>query len=449
METYHGYVRTTLDALILFEACRLGVLPRAQRRLSEKERKSIASGSVFVWDEREAGMRRWTDGKSWSASRVSGSFLTYREMEGKRPDTPEGYNPDMYDGEEERRSDDEFRDQRDSQQPEGFRYKPDGLMKQSFSITTSTHLKLHLISYFSKSSINDLPIPSRDPNLKHIAIPKGLYPDHAAPMDQTLGPHLYPLFQQSRVEIPSSTFPGQVQPSPPIMGPVPLVHGPPNHLPNHPPNHPPNQYSMTAIQATVPSTQIPAGHASSLSLSSNSVKTNTSPLPAHPTSTAHYYAPGLFSQSSHQQLQHLQHSQHSQQVQQVQPQQHQQQQSTLSLSSDQVSQQASQMSPHNMRSSQLSASQPQSQQSPFNLPPLTSQAMTETSPLQPSVIPASATNRPPLNNMVVAPTNSIPLQYEPAVPRVSSLGAADIPPKKVMWGEDARAINVLDRKLNF
>ncbi|CAP72744.1 uncharacterized protein PODANS_2_1730, partial [Podospora anserina S mat+] len=65
-------------------ACRLGLLPRVQRRLSEKERQQIRSGSVYVWDEREAGMRRWTDGKSWSASRVSGSFLTYREMEGKR-----------------------------------------------------------------------------------------------------------------------------------------------------------------------------------------------------------------------------------------------------------------------------------------------------------------------------------------------------------------------------
>src|SRR6478752_8794030 len=84
METYHGYVRTPADAIRLFEACRLGILPRVQRRLSEKERQSIRSGSVFVWDEREAGMRRWTDGKSWSASRVSGSFLTYREMEGRK-----------------------------------------------------------------------------------------------------------------------------------------------------------------------------------------------------------------------------------------------------------------------------------------------------------------------------------------------------------------------------
>ncbi|KAG7104748.1 cAMP-independent regulatory protein pac2 like [Verticillium longisporum] len=79
LETYHGYVRTLADAIMLFEACRLGLLPRVQRRPSKKEARSIRPGSVFVWDEKEAGMRRWTDGRSWSASRVSGSFLTYRE----------------------------------------------------------------------------------------------------------------------------------------------------------------------------------------------------------------------------------------------------------------------------------------------------------------------------------------------------------------------------------
>ncbi|KYK57180.1 hypothetical protein DCS_04187 [Drechmeria coniospora] len=176
METYHGYVRTPADAIKLFEACRLGLLPRVQRRLSEKERQSIRSGSVFVWDEREAGMRRWTDGKSWSASRVSGSFLTYREMEGKRgggfgssrrgagktPDSGRGSDDDHDDGE-----------------PEGYRYKADGLMKQSFSITTSTGQHLHLISYYSRPQPGqpDLPQPSSDPSLRGISPPKGMYPE--------------------------------------------------------------------------------------------------------------------------------------------------------------------------------------------------------------------------------------------------------------------------------
>jgi hypothetical protein len=188
MDTYHGHVRTPADAIKLFEACRLGLLPRVQRRLSEKERQNIKSGSVFVWDEREAGMRRWTDGKSWSASRVSGSFLTYREMEGKRgggqfapPPARRvgGKTPDSG------RGSDEDQDM-DGDGPDGYRYKPDGLMKQSFSITTSTGQHLHLISYYSRPHANspELPQPTTDPQLRHIVPVKGMYPEstvHEAP----------------------------------------------------------------------------------------------------------------------------------------------------------------------------------------------------------------------------------------------------------------------------
>ncbi|KAI0487156.1 Gti1/Pac2 family-domain-containing protein [Xylaria cf. heliscus] len=176
METYNGCVRTPADAIKLFEACRLGLLPRVQRRLSEKERQSIRPGSVFVWDEREAGMRRWTDGKSWSASRVSGSFLTYREMEGKRGSgfgtsrrTTTGRSPDSG-----RVSDDE-----QDGEPEGYRYKTDGLMKQSFSITTSQGQHLHLISYYARPlpGAPELLQPTSDPSLRHITPPKGMYPE--------------------------------------------------------------------------------------------------------------------------------------------------------------------------------------------------------------------------------------------------------------------------------
>ena len=192
METYNGQVRTPQDAIILFEACRLGELPRVQRRLSEKERQQIKSGSVFVWDEKEAGMRRWTDGKSWSASRVSGSFLTYREMEGKRGGsnlstggqvdarrTPDGLpaGPPSDSGPE---SGDDG--------PDGYRYKPDGLMKQSFSITNSNGDHLHLISYFARThpAAGHLNSPSNDPVLRHIRPPKGMYPESTVQEQQNI-----------------------------------------------------------------------------------------------------------------------------------------------------------------------------------------------------------------------------------------------------------------------
>ncbi|KAI1295920.1 Gti1/Pac2 family-domain-containing protein [Xylaria venustula] len=177
METYYGYVRTPADAIKLFEACRIGALPRVQRRLSEKERQSIRAGSVFVWDEREAGMRRWTDGKSWSASRVSGSFLTYREMEGKRG---AGFGASRKTG---GRSPDGGRvsDEEPEGEQEGYRYKTDGLMKQSFSITTTSGQHLHLISYYARPPLGvDFPVPTTDPSLKHITPAKGMYPETSA-----------------------------------------------------------------------------------------------------------------------------------------------------------------------------------------------------------------------------------------------------------------------------
>lgn len=175
METYHGHVRTPNDAIILFEACRIGILPRVQRRLSEKERQQIKSGSVFVWDEREAGMRRWTDGKSWSASRVSGSFLTYREMEGKRGGAAP--TPPLVKRASGKSPEGSATGDSDGEGPDGYRYKPDGLMKQSFSITTSSGQHLHLISYYSRSNSNNLPQPTNDAQLRHIRPPKNMYPE--------------------------------------------------------------------------------------------------------------------------------------------------------------------------------------------------------------------------------------------------------------------------------
>ncbi|ODQ61272.1 hypothetical protein WICANDRAFT_29124, partial [Wickerhamomyces anomalus NRRL Y-366-8] len=81
MESYNGAVLSPNDALILLEAARQRLIPKITRRLKDHERQLIKPGSIFIWDEKEAKMRRWTDGRSWSASRVTGAFLTYREME--------------------------------------------------------------------------------------------------------------------------------------------------------------------------------------------------------------------------------------------------------------------------------------------------------------------------------------------------------------------------------
>ncbi|KAI9271458.1 Gti1/Pac2 family-domain-containing protein [Sporodiniella umbellata] len=168
METYFGYIKTPQDALMVFEACRKNKLQKVQRRLTSKERTQIKSGSVFAWDEREAGMRRWTDGRTWSPSRVLGSFLTYRELDTKR--RPRRLSLTM------------------NKTTIGCSYKPNGLIKQSFSICTATHQKLHLISYYSKSDLlaGYLKQPSADPLLSDIKVQKGLYPE-LNPLDTSGG----------------------------------------------------------------------------------------------------------------------------------------------------------------------------------------------------------------------------------------------------------------------
>lgn len=200
METYIGHIKTPQDALTIFEACRRGQLNRVQRRLSSKERVHIGSGSVFAWDEREAGMRRWTDGRTWSPSRVLGSFLTYRELDTKR---------------RPRRS-------LGSKNAPAYSYKSDGLIKQSFSICTANNQKLHLISYYTKADIlsGRLMQPTVDSRFEHIQVPKGLYPE-LNPLE-TSGGHSAALHSMRRTAQQHDKQDSQRSPSPPSLSNSPL-----------------------------------------------------------------------------------------------------------------------------------------------------------------------------------------------------------------------------------
>ena len=130
-------------------------------------------------------MRRWTDGKSWSASRVSGSFLTYREMEGKRGGSAVS-TPPVVKRASGKPLDGSANGDSEGEGPDGYRYKPDGLMKQSFSITTSSGQHLHLISYYSRSNSNNLPQLTNDAQLRHIRPPKNMYPESTVNEAQTV-----------------------------------------------------------------------------------------------------------------------------------------------------------------------------------------------------------------------------------------------------------------------
>ncbi|CEJ81310.1 Putative Camp independent regulatory protein [[Torrubiella] hemipterigena] len=80
--TFKGYIGTTLDALVLFEACLAGKLDHVARRPHDRERQDlIKSGNIFIYEEHSSGIKRWTDGVSWSPSRILGNFLIYRELD--------------------------------------------------------------------------------------------------------------------------------------------------------------------------------------------------------------------------------------------------------------------------------------------------------------------------------------------------------------------------------
>ncbi|KAI3336547.1 Gti1/Pac2 family-domain-containing protein [Xylariaceae sp. AK1471] len=80
--TFNGFISSTMDALILFEACLSGRIVHVPRRPHDRERAHlIRSGNIFIYEEHSSGIKRWTDGVPWSPSRILGNFLLYRELD--------------------------------------------------------------------------------------------------------------------------------------------------------------------------------------------------------------------------------------------------------------------------------------------------------------------------------------------------------------------------------
>lgn len=82
LPTFHGYILSVEDALGVIEAALSGKLPLVHRRPVERERPDLIKlGNVFVFVEEASNIKRWTDSLTWSASRILGPFLIYRELE--------------------------------------------------------------------------------------------------------------------------------------------------------------------------------------------------------------------------------------------------------------------------------------------------------------------------------------------------------------------------------
>lgn len=67
-KTFHGYIENTTDTLLIVEACRGRLLPTVNRRLVERERNSIKSGTIIVFDESESGKIQFSPAQKKNSS---------------------------------------------------------------------------------------------------------------------------------------------------------------------------------------------------------------------------------------------------------------------------------------------------------------------------------------------------------------------------------------------
>lgn len=206
--TFDGHIASTLDALILFEACLSGHLNHVPRRPHDRERQDlIKSGNVFIYEEHASGIKRWTDGVSWSPSRILGNFLIYRELEKpfppgekkralKRKKCPSGGigKPELG----SRSSMSSFplpgMDSvgKDTERAligsliDSYPFKKDGLIKKTISVTYQG-IPHHLVSYYNVNDVVSgcLATPSRHPSTRNI-IPRAelVSQNFRAPIDE-------------------------------------------------------------------------------------------------------------------------------------------------------------------------------------------------------------------------------------------------------------------------
>ncbi|ETR97000.1 hypothetical protein M419DRAFT_55231, partial [Trichoderma reesei RUT C-30] len=181
--TFRGFINDTTDALILFSACLDGIISHVPRRPHDRERQQlIVSGSVFIYEEHASGIKRWTDGISWSPSRILDNFLIYRELQ--RPFPPG----------EKKRALKRRRAGHGIHKPvanssggtqdierslvgsltDSYDFKGDGLVKKTISINYRG-VPHHLVSYYDLEEVKFLPTPSTFRQFANVRIRPELY----------------------------------------------------------------------------------------------------------------------------------------------------------------------------------------------------------------------------------------------------------------------------------
>ncbi|KAK6844003.1 hypothetical protein PG987_004863 [Apiospora arundinis] len=191
-----------MDALILFEACLTGHISYVLRRPHNRERANlICSGNVFIYEEHQSGIKRWSDGVPWSPSRILGNFLLYRELdkpfqpgEKKRAMKKDNKNTNggvskptsssransvgfsgMNIGGLASRYSDASSNNKDAERAlvgslvDSYQFKPDGLVKKTISVQYKG-MQHHLVSYYNIDDVvqKKLRTPLESAELQHI-----------------------------------------------------------------------------------------------------------------------------------------------------------------------------------------------------------------------------------------------------------------------------------------
>ncbi|KAI9349215.1 Gti1/Pac2 family-domain-containing protein [Obelidium mucronatum] len=165
IETFFGFIKDRLDGFLLIEACIAGELKPLQ---SVPLHINIRSGTCIVFAEDVThNQSRWRDGKRWSASRINGPFLLYREIEpsnlGTRKVTPK--TESSY-----------SRFDTTSFRP-NTRMALNGLAKRTVSLIGSDYNRYRVINYFYPADVEHffdskttetsaLTLPSKDSRLQ-------------------------------------------------------------------------------------------------------------------------------------------------------------------------------------------------------------------------------------------------------------------------------------------
>ena len=147
--SYFGFVENRDDAVMLIQACMQGRVLVVQRRPTLCERPFIPqSGHIFIYEENVSGIRRWTDGRHWSRSRISSGFFIY----GERSASPH----QSHTGNTEKQSWLEYERSKEWYQrlygplAKSFNIQPDVLVKKTIRVQDldDSGAVWHLISYF-------------------------------------------------------------------------------------------------------------------------------------------------------------------------------------------------------------------------------------------------------------------------------------------------------------